>query len=117
MKNFSNTNRLRNNKIPQNQSIQNLAENHVESLKSLVNLVMQELASLQKLSSKKNEIAKNEKFSLPDEVEEYEIELIRTALIQTGGHQRNAADMLGIKTTTLNAKMKRYGIEPRIFLV
>jgi len=47
-----------------------------------------------------------------DEVRRFEVELIRWALMHTGGHQRRAARMLNLKVTTLNAKIKRYGIRP-----
>ncbi len=43
-----------------------------------------------------------------DEVRRYEIELIRRALRLTNNHQAQAARLLGIKTTTLNSKIKRY---------
>jgi DNA-binding NtrC family response regulator len=45
-----------------------------------------------------------------DEVERYEIELIRAALTQCGGNQSQAAKLLHMKSTTLNAKMKHYGV-------
>jgi len=48
--------------------------------------------------------------SLHDEVRGLEIRLIRSALSQTRGHQRKAARLLGVKATTLNAKIKRYKI-------
>ena len=44
------------------------------------------------------------------EVERYEIELIRSALKQCNGKQSQAAKLLQLKSTTLNAKMKHYGI-------
>src|ERR1043165_3304473 len=43
-----------------------------------------------------------------DEVRRYEIELIRRALRLTNNHQVRAARLLGVKTTTLNSKIKRY---------
>ena len=46
------------------------------------------------------------------EVRRFETDLIRWALMQTGGHQRRAARILNLKVTTLNAKIKRYGIQP-----
>jgi transcriptional regulator with GAF, ATPase, and Fis domain len=46
------------------------------------------------------------------EVHRFEAELIRSALIRTGGRQRLAARLLGMKVTTLNTKIRRYGIEP-----
>ena len=54
--------------------------------------------------------------SLHDEVREFEIELINSALSKTHGHQRQAAKLLGLKVTTLNAKMKRYNILTRFYL-
>jgi transcriptional regulator with GAF, ATPase, and Fis domain len=45
-----------------------------------------------------------------DEVRQFEVSLIRTALGRTSGSQTRAARLLGLKPTTLNAKIKRYGI-------
>ncbi len=45
------------------------------------------------------------------EVERYEIDLIKKALRHTGGSQRLAAQLLNLKATTLNAKVKNYGID------
>ena len=45
------------------------------------------------------------------EVERFETGLIRLALDQTGGHQARAARLLRIKPSTLNSKIKLYGIE------
>jgi len=47
---------------------------------------------------------------LPAEVGRFEAELIRYALEHTGGHQVRAARLLGLKTTTLNNKIKQYKI-------
>lgn len=44
------------------------------------------------------------------EVERYEIDLIRNALDQCGGNQTRAARLLHMRSTTLNAKMKHYGL-------
>jgi DNA-binding NtrC family response regulator len=46
-------------------------------------------------------------------VEEYERELILTALAEAGGHQRRAAASLGLLPTTLCEKMKRMGLRER----
>ena len=45
------------------------------------------------------------------EVEQFETSLIRLALARTGGHQARAAKLLKIKPTTLNSKIKLYGIQ------
>jgi DNA-binding NtrC family response regulator len=48
-----------------------------------------------------------------DEVRRFEIDLIRRALDQTGGHQSRAARLLGMNPTTLNSKIKTYNINMR----
>ena len=48
-----------------------------------------------------------------DEVKRFEIDLIRRALDQTGGHQSRAARLLGLNATTLNSKIKTYNIHTR----
>ena len=47
-----------------------------------------------------------------EEVERYEIELIIKALQASSGNQTQAAKLLRMKSTTLNAKMKHYGLTP-----
>lgn len=46
------------------------------------------------------------------EIERYEIDLIRSALDRCGGNQTHAARLLHLKATTLNAKLKHYGLNP-----
>ena len=48
-----------------------------------------------------------------DEVRRFEVDLIRRALEQTGGHQSRAARLLGMNATTLNSKIKTYNINLR----
>jgi len=50
--------------------------------------------------------------SFYDEVNRFQIELIRRALEITGGHQSRAAKLLGMNTTTLNSKIRYYNIKP-----
>lgn len=59
-----------------------------------------------------NQQFNNEGIDFYDEVQRYEIELIRNALNQCGGNQTQAAKLLHLKSTTLNAKMKHYGLNP-----
>jgi DNA-binding NtrC family response regulator len=47
---------------------------------------------------------------LEQEISRYEIELIKRALQLTGGHQSRAARLLRMNPTTLNSKIKKYGI-------
>ena len=88
--------------------------NRLEALKVLSQLLMQEVDAL-KSNNKPREIVAEEirdgKIDLEIEVQKYEMELIRSALVNTGGRQRKAARLLNVKTSTLNAKIKRYGIE------
>jgi len=48
-----------------------------------------------------------------DEVRRFEIDLIRRAFDQTGGHHSRAARLLGMNPTTLNSKIKTYNINLR----
>jgi len=59
-----------------------------------------------------NPIDFNEGIDFYDEIARYEIELIRSALNQCDGNQTRAAKLLHLKSTTLNAKMKHYGLHP-----
>ena len=52
--------------------------------------------------------------SLPEEMRQFEIHLIQSALERTGGHQTRAAQLLGINLTTLHNKLKRLNISPDI---
>lgn len=45
-----------------------------------------------------------------DEVSRFEIDLIKRALLLTAGHQGRAARLLNLRATTLNSKIKHYGI-------
>jgi len=54
----------------------------------------------------------NDGIDFYNEVERYEIELIKSALAKCGGNQSRAARLLHLKSTTLHAKMKHYGLNP-----
>jgi transcriptional regulator with GAF, ATPase, and Fis domain len=82
--------------------------NRLEALKVLSNSLLYEIEALQ---INENPTA-NRKIDLATEVQRFEMDLIRSALVRTGGKQRPAARLLNVKVTTLNAKIKRYGIEP-----
>ena len=80
----------------------------IKTLKELTLALLREVESLKGQESFEGRAQIN----FADEVRRFETELIRWALMHTGGHQRRAARMLNIKVTTLNAKIKRYGIRP-----
>jgi DNA-binding NtrC family response regulator len=45
-----------------------------------------------------------------EEVRRFEVRLIKRALELAGGNQARAAQLLGLRTTTLNYKVKTYGL-------
>ena len=78
-------------------------------LNTLRETVLQLLDEVESLAiSRPVDIKRGARFS--DEVRQFEVSLIRTALGRTSGSQTRAAKLLGLKPTTLNAKIKRYGI-------
>ncbi len=80
--------------------------NKLEALKVLANSILLEVVSLEQ----NKEVAARSHIDLTEEVQRFETDLIRCALVRTGGRQRQAAKLLHIKPTTLHEKMKRYGI-------
>ena len=80
-------------------------------LNTLRETVLQLLEEVETLAiSRPVDIKRGARFS--DEVRQFEVTLIRTALGRTFGSQIRAAKLLGLKPTTLNAKIKRYNINP-----
>lgn len=77
-------------------------------LKALATTLLSEIDSL---GDKSSFFAGDEPFNLHEKVREFEIKLIKTALIKTGGNQRRAAHLLGIKGTTLHNKIRVYNIQ------
>lgn len=75
-------------------------------VKQLLNKLLTELETV----NEAEKINLGENFSLDEEVKHFEMDIIRQALFLTNNNQRLAAQMLGINHTTLNAKIKRYGI-------
>jgi DNA-binding NtrC family response regulator len=81
-------------------------EVRIASLKVLAMTLLSQVESLER------EIAANEvsELNLQKEVHRFEAAIIRSALAKTGGRQRKAARLLGVKVTTLNTKIKRHKI-------
>ena len=86
--------------------VQNL-EARINSLKVLALTLLREVESLEEQGATSTPGPLN----LQTEVHRFEAEMIRSALIRTGGRQRRAARLLGMKTTTLNSKIRRYQID------
>ncbi len=78
----------------------------IGSLKILAQSLMRQIEFLEKEAAS----GYISNFDAHTEVRRFEAELIRSALIRTGGRQRRAARLLGMKVTTLNTKIKRYKI-------
>lgn len=76
----------------------------LEALKQLTLALLKEVEALEHAQPQGG----RQQLSLQAEVRRFEAEMIRWALARTGGHQRRAARLLGLKVTTLHAKIKRY---------
>jgi transcriptional regulator with GAF, ATPase, and Fis domain len=81
--------------------------NKIEALKTLLQALLNEIEALNEVST----LDGGGEVNLSDEVHRYEADLIRCALIRTGGRQRRAARLLNMKVATLNAKIKRYHLD------
>jgi DNA-binding NtrC family response regulator len=92
-------------------------ERHVQQLFMLAKALVSEIETLRAELSNDREGGRQIYFDsngidFYNEVERYEIELIRSALSYCHGNQTSAARLLHMKSTTLNAKMKHYGLNP-----
>jgi transcriptional regulator with GAF, ATPase, and Fis domain len=81
-------------------------DNRLEALRDVALALLDAVDSL-----RSSQPARDKRLRLQDEVQRFESDLIRTALDRTGGNQARAARLLGVKHTTLNAKIKRYQIQ------
>lgn len=80
-------------------------EARINSLKVLALTLLREVENLEEHDGSHGAL------DLQSEVHRFEAEMIRSALIRTGGRQRRAARLLGMKPTTLNSKIRRYQID------
>jgi DNA-binding NtrC family response regulator len=93
------------------------ARNRIGALMDLTNTLLQELEILAHDQSFISDAGRLQTLlqaggiNLFQEVKQFEINLISLALKQTHGHQARAAKLLKINPTTLNSKIKLYGIE------
>ena len=90
--------------------------NPVHSLVDLASALLREAETLahdKEFAERSNRLALNvsEGIDFYAELERFETFLIWLALDETGGHQARAARLLNMKPTTLNSKIKLYGIE------
>jgi len=93
------------------------APNRVQRLRELADTLLRETEKLARDKAFNDETNRFEAMNFSEgvdfyaEVQRFETGLIRLALDQTGGHQARAARLLNIRPTTLNSKIKLYGIE------
>jgi DNA-binding NtrC family response regulator len=83
----------------------------IHNLDNLREVALMLLREVESLASRQEPQNGDQPLGLHEEVQRYESELIRHALLRTGGNQRRAAKLLGVKVTTLNCKIKRLGIQ------
>ena len=77
-----------------------------EIFKRIVFALQLEAAGLHEV----HDLRTRQKIDLYEEVEKFEKKLITQALLRTRGNQRAAAELLSLKATTLNSKIKLYNI-------
>jgi len=83
----------------------------LNNLATMKELVLRLLCELQCIAEV-NTLTIGNGLDFYDEVRRFETDLIRRALLRTGGHQVRAAKLLNLKVTTLNSKIKHYNISP-----
>ncbi len=94
------------NRMKTNESVEVLSRK-IDFWRDMTAALLNEIKSLN--FSKQRNMQKG--VDLENEVQEFEIKLIKQALKRVNGNQKLAARLLNIKYTTLNAKIKRYAIE------
>jgi transcriptional regulator with GAF, ATPase, and Fis domain len=81
-------------------------ESRIEALREAALNILTEVESLRSAPA----LRVDGNVKLHDEVQQFETDLIRATLDRTNGNQTRAAQLLGLKLTTLNTKIKRYNI-------
>ena len=81
-------------------------DSRLDALREVALTLLHEVESLRSLRPPRS----SEQPRLPEAVRRFETHLILAALEKTRGNQLRAARLLGVKHTTLNAKIKRYRI-------
>ena len=88
-----------------------LRKTQLSALQSLASLLLREIEFLKLNEDRTLRLLQaDEGINLYEEVSNFEKGLIRSTLIHTKGVQKKAAEMLGVKVTTLNVKIKRHNI-------
>lgn len=83
-----------------------------EAVKSLSILLMQEVDLLARMPAVvENCVRDGTPICLSTELQRFECNMIRSALIRSMGNQTKAAKLLNLKLTTLNTKIKHFNID------
>lgn len=88
------------------------ALSHTKTLKHLALKLLQEAQSLNDTPS----LDMRNGIDFYEEVQRFEVDLIQRALSLTHGNQKRAARLLKLKATTLNSKVKHYGINIEVLV-
>jgi transcriptional regulator with GAF, ATPase, and Fis domain len=86
---------------------------HIQAVWELIDVLLSQLEIVQNDSIYSDEVSC---LNLPEEVRRFEKSLIQRALTRARGSQVQAARCLGLKATTLNAKIKRYRLDCRYLI-
>jgi DNA-binding NtrC family response regulator len=82
----------------------------LDALRDLTLALLEEIETLENVRT----VNLRRGINLHEEMRQFEIHLIQSALERTGGHQTRAAQLLGINLTTLHNKLKRLNISPEV---
>ena len=77
----------------------------LEAINRIASVVLNEIESIEPRKPGNGEV-----MDFYEEIQHFEVELIKYALSQTQGNQRRAAKILNIKPTTLNSKLKKFNL-------
>lgn len=93
----------------------------IKRLRELAQVLLHEAEILERFSALhpnlKCSSGMEEYGSFYDQMRTIEVEIITRALESCGGSQAKAANLLGLKKTTLNTKIKHYRIDVRAFKI
>ena len=100
-------------------NLDDTSEENIQALGAVVDSLNQAVNALESLKdSETNHLFKDLELNFPKDgidfhkaTRLYEINLVKQALRQTGGHQAKAAKLLKMRTSTLNSFIKRNNID------
>jgi len=87
----------------------------IELIKSITNLLLRKIEALERELPEVAIDQSKKGSNLYEVITSFEKNLIRDALRATNWSQKRAAQILGVKPTTLNSKIKRYEINVKSF--